>query len=127
MVRCLTSLLVVRPLPTTDLRAVDSVLVSMMAACNLAIPESLFGVGADSLQFRDAVNRVDGETESVRLVVDCQLHRCVDVPLLLITPYVQVPMVCAAVGETVNQPGITMEIEDDRLVDGKERIEVRVR
>jgi len=41
----------------------------MAAACNLAIPECLFGVRADSLQFRDAVNRVDGETESVRLVL----------------------------------------------------------
>jgi hypothetical protein len=99
----------------------------MTAACNLAIPEYLFGVRADSLQFRDAVNRVDGETESVRLVVDCQFHRCINVPLLLVTPYVQVPMVRAAVGETVNQPGITMKVEDDWLVDGKERIEVRVR
>ena len=81
----------------------------------------------DSLQFRDAVNRIDGETEPVRLVVDRQLHRRIDVALLLVTPYVQIPMVGAAVGETVNQPGIAMEIEDDRLVGRKERIEVRVR
>jgi hypothetical protein len=39
----------------------------------------------------------------------------------------QVPVVCAAVGETVNQPGIAMEVKDDRLVDRKERIEVRIR
>ena len=126
-VRCLASFLAVRPFPAANLSAVDSVLVSVTAACNLAIPEFLFGVRADSLQFRDAVNRVHGETESVRLVIDCQLHRCVDVALLLVTPYVKVPMVRAAVGETVNQPGITMEVEDDRLVDGKERIEIRVR
>ena len=82
---------------------------------------------ADPLQFWDAVNRVDRETEPVRLVVDCQLHRRVDVAFLLVTAHMQVAVVCAAIGETVNQPGIAMEVKDDRLVGRKERIEIRIR
>ena len=82
---------------------------------------------ANPLQLRNAVNRVDGETEPVRLVVDCQLHGRVDVAFFLVTSHMQVAVVCAAVGETVNQPGIAMEVKDDRLVVGKERIEVRIR
>jgi hypothetical protein len=40
----------------------------MTSACDLAIAEFFFGVRADPLQFWDAVNRVDRETETVRLV-----------------------------------------------------------
>src|SRR6478672_935962 len=104
----LASFLVVRPLPSVDLRAVDSMLVSIATAGNLAVPEFLFGVRADSLQVRDAVNRVDGEAESVRLVVDRQLHRRIDVAFLFVAAHVQVPMVRSAVSQTVNQPRIAV-------------------
>src|ERR1700757_335061 len=82
---------------------------------------------ADPLQSRDAVNRVNRETEPVRLVVDCQLHRRVDVALLFVAAHMQVAMVCAAVGETMNQPRITVKVKDDRLINSKERIKVRIR
>ena len=36
-------------------------------------------------------------------------------------------MVRAAVGETVNQPGIAMQIGDDRFVGRKQRIEIFIR
>src|SRR5271167_134167 len=93
------SFLPARPLPTANFRTVDPVLVSMTPACDLAIAEFFFGVRADPLEFRDAVNRVDRETEPVRLVVDCQLHWRVDVPFLFVTPHVHVLMVRAAIGE----------------------------
>src|ERR1017187_9799257 len=92
--------LVARPLPTANLRTVDPVLVGMTSACDLEIAEFFFGVRADPLQFRDAVNRVNRKTEPVRLVVDCQLHWRVDVPFLFVTPHVHVPMVRATIGET---------------------------
>ena len=115
------------PLPTADLRTVDSVLVSMAPACNLAIAEFFFGMRANPLQLRDAVNRVDCETEPVGLVVNCQFHWRVDVALLFVTAHMQVSVVRAAVGEAVNQPGIAVEVKDDRLVRRKQRIEVRIR
>ena len=81
---------------------------------------------SDSLQFRDAIDCINGETESVRLVVDRQFHWSIDVAFLFVAADVDVAMVRPAVSEAVNQPGIAMEVEDDWLVDGKERIEVRV-
>ena len=77
-------------------------LVSMMAACNLKFAEFLFGVRADPLQFWNAINRVNSQTKPVRLIVDRQLHRRVDVALLLVTANMQVVVICAAIGETVN-------------------------
>ena len=123
----MASLLLVRPLPTCDFRAVDPVLVSMATACDLAVAEFLFGMGTDPLKSRDPVNCVDCETEPVRLIVNCQFHRRVDVALLLVAAHMQVPVVCAAIGETVNQPGIAMEVKDDWLVYRKQRIEIRIR
>src|SRR5438105_4938677 len=36
-------------------------------------------------------------------------------------------MVCAAIGEAVNQPWIRVEVEDDRLIGREERIEIPIR
>src|SRR5271166_1550462 len=90
------SFLPVRPLPTANVRTVDPILVSMTSACDLEIAEFFFGVRADPLQFRDAVNRVDRKTEPVCLVVDRQLHWRVDVAFLLVTAHMQVVVVCSA-------------------------------
>src|SRR5208337_484708 len=122
-----SSLLVVRPLPTANPRTVDSVLVSMASACNLAVAKLLFSMRPNPLQFRNAVNGIDGETEPVRLVVNCQFHRRIDIALLFVAADMQIPVVCAPIGETVNQPGIAMEVEDDQLVGRKQRIEISIR
>ena len=73
-----------------------------------------------------AVDDVDGQVEAVDLVVDRQLQRRVDVALLLVAADVQVVVVRAAVGQPVDQPGIAVEVEDDRLVVGEQRVEVAV-
>src|SRR5579864_85865 len=96
------SVILGRPFPTANLRTIDSVLVSVTSASDLHIAEFFFGMRADPLQFRYAINRVDCETEPVRLVVDGQLHRRVDVAFLLVTSHMQVAVVGAAVGEAVN-------------------------
>jgi hypothetical protein len=65
---------VVRPLPTANFGAVDSLLVSMAPARKLAITEFLFSMRSYPLQFPRAVNGVDSETEAVSLIVNRQLH-----------------------------------------------------
>ena len=48
----------------------------------------------------------------------------VDIALLLVPAHMQ-SLVLAAVGQAMNQPGITVEVENDRLVDREQRIEIR--
>jgi len=98
----------------------------MALALKLVITEFLFSMPSNPLQFLHAVNGVDGEAEAVGLIVNCQLHGSVDVSLLLVTTHVQVPVICAAVSETVNQPRIAMEVENDWPVGCEERIKVRI-
>src|SRR6516225_5396067 len=123
----LSSSLLIRPLPTANFGVVDSVLVSMALARKLAITKFFFSMRSNPLQFFHAVNGVDGKAEAVRLIVNCQLHGRVNVSLLFVTAHMQVPVICAAVSETVNQPGVAMEVENDRLVGCEERIKVRIR
>ena len=73
---------------------------------------------ADALQFWDSVNRVNRKTEPVCLVVDCQLHRRVDVAFFLVTAHVQVAVIVAPVGQPVNQPRVTVKRKDDWLARG---------
>lgn len=115
------------PLPTANLRIVDAMLVRVAPACNLAIAEFLFRVGPNPLQRRNAVNRVDCQTEPVGLVIDRQFHWRVDISLLLVTAHVEVAVIRATVRESVYQPRVAMEVEDDWLICCEQRIEVSIR
>src|SRR3974377_1417902 len=122
----LSSSFLIRPLPTANFGVVDSVLVGMALARQLAITEFLFSMRSNPLQFVHAVNRVDGETEAICLIANCQLHGRFNVSLLFVTAHMQVAVICATVSETVNQPGVAMEVKDDRLVGCEKRIKVRI-
>src|SRR5215471_8459247 len=83
------------PLPTADLGAVDSVLVSVALALQLAIAELLFCMRSNSLQFHHAVDGVNGKAEAISLIVNRQLHGSINVSLLLVTAHMQFPVICA--------------------------------
>src|SRR5271166_5224198 len=116
----------VRPPPSCDFWAVNAVLECIALARDLLVAEPLLGVASNLLQRRGPVNHVHRQTKSVGLVFDRQLHRSIDVPLLLVASHVQ-SLVLAAVSQAVNQPGISVEVEDDWLVNREQRIEVPVR
>jgi hypothetical protein len=69
------------------------------------------------LKFRDAIDDVDRQAEAINFIVDGKFHRSIDIALFLVTPYVEVRMVRATVGQAVNQPGITMKVKNNRFVD----------
>src|ERR1700731_1541864 len=83
-------------------------------------------VRADRTQPRHTVDNIDGQIEAVNLVDNGQLERSIDVPLFLVPAHVNVVMIPAPVTQLMNQRSVRMEIEDDRLVGGKQGIEVPV-
>src|SRR5271166_4797059 len=101
-------------------------LVSVRAASDLRVAKFLLGMATDVLQPRDAVDGINSQTETVNLVVDRQLHWCIDVALLFIAAHVHVVVVMPAISQAVNQPRVSVEIEDDRFIAGEKRVEVRV-
>lgn len=109
----------IRPLPSSDFRAVDAVLIGVVPAGKLLVAQFFLGVCADALKLGNSVNCVNCKAEPVGLVVDGQFHGCVDVALLFVATHMKVMVVGAAIGEAVNQPWIAMEVEDNRLIGGK--------
>jgi hypothetical protein len=93
-------------------------LVGIAATGNVCVAELLFGVPAYGLQSRDAVNRIDSQTEAIDLVVDSQLHRRVDVAFLFVSTHMEI-LVLAGICEAMDQPGIPVEIENDLFVAGE--------
>src|SRR5215813_12684676 len=114
-----------RPSPSGDLRAVDAILVRMGPAGNLRVAEFFFRVATNPLQAWNAINGIYCEAEAIDLVVHRQFHRSVDVAFLLVPTHVQA-LVVADVSQAVNQTGIAMEVENDRLVGGEQGIVVCV-
>ena len=107
--------LLVRPPPTGNLRAVDAVLVCVGTAGDLVVAEFLPRVTSDFLEPRNPVDGVDRKAEAIGFIVHRQLHRGVDVAFLLVAAHVQLT-VLASISQAVNQPRISMEVEDDGLV-----------
>src|SRR6185369_14152398 len=77
-------------------------------------------------KLRHTSDRIHGKTETIYLVLNGQLQRRIDIPLLLVTADMQVPMVCAAVRQPMDEPGVSVEVEDDWLIHSEERIKIPI-
>src|SRR6516225_8429732 len=64
--------------------------------------------------------------ETIEVVQHTHIKRCGCRSLFFVTVHVEVLMVIPPVSETVNEPGITMKRENDRLVRCEQRVESMV-
>jgi len=110
----------VRPCPLPDEFRIDTVVECLLLGRDLHVVELLADTGALVLQHGQAVNGIHGETVTIGLVADSQLKRGIDVTLLLVSSDVDVELTRALVGESVDEPWVGMEIEDDGLVVGED-------
>jgi len=102
-------------------------LVSIVLTVDLHIAQNFFGVGAGHLQCGYPIDNVDGQAKTIDLVLDGQIERRVDVSSFLVPAHVQVFVIGASVGQAVDQPGIAVEVENDRFVFREQAVEVPVR
>ena len=64
--------------------------------------------------------------EAVGLVTDGELQRRVDVALLLVAAHMDIVLTGPAVNEAMDQPRVSMEVEDHGLVRGENGLELTV-
>ena len=64
----------------------------------------------------DSVYHFNGQTKAIDAIVYRQFKRCIDIALLDIAAHVQIAMIVASVGESVNKPRVTMEVKYDGFV-----------
>ena len=77
-------------------------------------------------QARHPVDDVHHEMETVEVVEHHHVKRRCGRALLLVTTHVNVWMVGAAVGQTVDQPGVPVVGEDHRPLGREQRVELRI-
>jgi hypothetical protein len=109
-------LLPVSPRPLIDLGLVHPILVRIIHTVDLHVAQHLFGVGAGDLQGRHAINHIDSQTEPIDLILNSQIQRRVDVSLFLVTAHVEILVIGTSIGQTMDQPGIAVKVEDDGFI-----------
>src|SRR6516225_2262763 len=115
-----------RPLPIYDVRRIYAEPVGVIFTRDLLVEQGLASARPGDAETRHAVDRVDSQAKAVGLVLNGELQRRVDVALLLVAPYVNVVLMRPVVGEPVDQPGVGVEIKDDRPIRGEEGLELSI-
>ena len=97
----------------------------MYCLCSISLSRiACLSVRGPRPELRHAIDHVLHQVEAVEIVQHDHVEGRRGGALFLVPANVQVAVVRAAVGEPVDQPGIAVEGEDDRLVRGEERVEV---
>src|SRR5262245_35417089 len=115
-----------RPDPPIYLRLIDAVLISIGLAFELHEAQLFLRVRAAGTKGRDSINDVHRNGEAINLIANGQIERSVDVAFFLIAADVQVLVIGAPISEPVNQPRVTVKVEDDGFVLGEQSIEVAI-
>ena len=115
-----------RPLPAGHIGPVSPVFEGIIPAGDLFIVKSRQGGAADSLQSGNVLNRIHGQSETIDPILDRQFQGGIDVALFPIAVHVHVRMVGAAVSQPVDEPGISVKIENDWFIDAEEQVEITV-
>lgn len=110
------SLGTIRPFPGPDILSVNTILVGPILCLNLGIIQLLPRHRTLVLEVRQTIDSVHRETVSISLVTDSEFERSVDVTLLLVASNVDVQGTWALVSESVDEPGVRVEVEDDGSV-----------
>ena len=71
-----------------------------------------------------ALYYVFGEMKTIDVVQDRHVEWSGSRPLLLVAAHMEVPMIVPAVGQTMNEPGIAVECEDNGPVSREDRLEL---
>ena len=104
------------PRPISHVRLIDAELMRVVATLDLLVQKSLLRVPANFLQPRHSVNHVHRQAEAADVVVNRQLQWRVDAAFLFVPAHVDVFVVSPPISQPMNQLGVAVEIENDRLV-----------
>ena len=113
------------PLPVPDLRHILAVLIDVMLVLDELVLHHLLQIGPLGTQLRQPIDHVLHQMKPVQVVLYPHVEGRCNRALFLVAPDVQVA-VGPAVGQPVDQPGVSMKAKDDVLVFREERIVIRV-
>ena len=109
-----------RPLPIPDFRHVLAMFVDVFFVLDELVPKLLLEIDAFDARLRQPIDRVHHEVEAVQVIQHSHVEGCCDRAFFFVAADMQVLVVGAAVSQPVDQPRVSMEGKDDRLVFGEE-------
>ena len=113
----------VSPFPVKDLRHILAVFIDIVFVFDELILDDLFEIVPFGAYMRHPVDDVQYQVKAVNLILYAHVEGRGDGAFFLVAADVHV-MVAAAVGEAVDQPGITVKGEDNVFVSGEQGVEV---
>src|SRR5262245_50397064 len=111
--------LLLSPPPATDLGRILAVLVNIFLMVDKRVADRLLRIGCPSTQLRHPVNHVLHQVKAVEIVEHAHVERRCGCPLFLITAHVEIFVIPPAIGQSINQPGVTVKRKNDRFLLGE--------
>src|SRR5262245_1904572 len=114
------------PRPATHLDHVFTVLSYVLFVCNEFVADRLLRISSSGTQPGYAIDDVLDQMEAIHIIQDAHIKRRRRGSFFFIAAYVQVVVICACVGEPVDEPWIPMKCEYDRPIVREYRVEVLI-
>src|ERR1700720_669407 len=111
------------PRPAADFRHVVTIAGNILAVLDQPVADRLLGIGGPRAQPRQPVDHGAHQVETVELVQHAHVERRRGRALLLVAAHVDIAVPVPTIGQAMDEPGIAVKGEDDRLVGGEEGIE----
>src|SRR5713226_5187385 len=116
----------VGPSPVLDLWNIIAVLVHILLVLHQLVAQELLEMGAYALQFGHAIHYVAGKMVAIEVIHHRHVERRRGCALFLVSADVQAIVTSTTVSEPMDQPGISVIGEDDRLIGGEHGIEFAI-
>src|SRR4029453_14117835 len=114
------------PLPIRDLGTIHAKLAGVFLTLDPLVDQLLASARAGGTETGHPVNGIDGQSEAVGLIADGELQRRVDVALLFVAAHMDIVLTRPAVGEAMDEPGVSMEVEDHGFIRGENGFELTI-
>ena len=104
------------PFPLPDLRHVFAIFGDVVPMFDALVAEGLPGIVGLRAAQADAIDHISDQMKPVEIVHHHHIKRGRCSPFFFVPAHVQILVIRPSVGESVDQPRIAVEREDDRLV-----------
>jgi hypothetical protein len=99
---------------------IESIIESLGLARQLLIDQPLSHTGCRVAEMLNQVNSVNSKAVSISLIAYSQLKRSVNIALLPVASYIQIMLARSLIRESVDKPGVRVEVKDYWFVGGED-------
>src|SRR3974390_2859467 len=115
------------PSPARDLGHVVAVLANELLMVDELVSDRLLGISRPRPKLWYAVDHIAHQVEAIEIVEHAHVEGCGRCAFFLVAAHMNVIVAIAPVGQSVNQPRVTVKGKDDGLVCRKENVKLAIR